>query len=1241
MFEKDRFLHDVPTFAPSRFWHACATGWRQAQRVRVDHTPDGAVGPRQCYRCGIRDELGIFRPGPLMLDQPMFEIFPWNKHLETGIVQIDEQHRVLVRLINRLAQQQAQRASELDLTATLGELTDYAEIHFRTEEGIWQSALAGQNLLVEHMHEHQRFVDHVVRLQAAHPPFQPIQDELFAYLTQWLTLHILGHDKQLAQVVIGLKTGLSLEAAQASAQLPMREATPVLLEGVLAMYRSLAGQAQELMQEKVARQQLEGVVTSSQQRWQFLLHGPSEKAAAGMSPVEQTLRSVIDNAPTGLVVADILTRRFVFANPWFCQLLGYPLDELLSMGPADIYPAEVMADIEEDFAHMLLGQTRATRVIATRRKDGSSFMAQVERLPMTLAGRASALAIFTDVTDRYRAEQALKASEAHLQTLVDTLPDQVWLKDAAGVHLSCNTAFERFLGQPKAAIIGKTDHELFSKEIADTFQANDRTVIASLRPLVYEECVNHPVTGLRTLMETTKVPLHDANGKLHGVLGVAHDITERQAAAAALEAERLQLQNAVDAAQAGTWEWDLRTDVIRFSERSSTMLGYPGLKLRQGPYDLYVSWIHPDDKPRQQRLMAQHLRGEAPSYELELRMRHKEGHWVWCRMLGRVMQRDANDQPVLVSGITIDISEQKSHLAQIDYLTHHDALTGLPNRKLFVELLDDSMRNNAAQQQLAVAYIDLDNFAAINLAYGPQVGNQLIVALSQRLSSSLQHQQGQHLLAHIGGDEFALMLGHLEQAGDCIAVVEKLLATLAQPLHVAEQVETLSLTASIGIAQQSPGDQIDAEQLLRQASQAMYLAKQAGKNRYHHFDPVKDEITRTRLTRIDEVGQALLRHEFVLFYQPKVRLRTGEVVGFEALIRWQHPELGLLPPYAFIGLLEQHPMAVKLGDWVIETALAQLASWQAQGINTTVSVNIDAQQLLDPDFGQRLLSQLGQQPTLKPQQLELEILETGALGNIPQVSALIAQLQSMGLNCALDDFGTGYSSLTFLKQLTARTLKIDQSFVRGMLDDVEDAAIVNSVLGLARNFDRIALAEGIETVAHGCALIEFGCEFGQGYAIAKPMPAAQVPDWLAQWRVPSSWAASESVGSRGIAMLLAETEHRAWFKEVMALATHSLRQPPVMEGSCCRFAVWLNKPSTRLKLEKYPGFARLEALHQTLHEHSDALFNQRAERSDAQTAQALAQMTDLSQQLVRELRALRQLHKMSPDTGESSFTFRT
>jgi hemerythrin-like metal-binding protein len=276
------------------------------------------------------------------VDQSLFEIFPWNKHLETGIALIDEQHQVLVQLINRLAQQHVQGASEVDLNTSLGELTDYADLHFRTEESIWQATLAGQTALEDHRREHQRFVAHIVKLQAAQPPFTPILVALFAYLSEWLAVHILEQDKGLAQVVVGVNAGLSLEAAQHQAMDQARGATPVLLQGLLSMYRTLSAQALELMQEKVTRRQVEGALSNSQQRWQFLLNGPAGRSAASMSPLEQTLRSVIDNAPTGLVVTDAHTRRFVFANPWFCQLLGWQLDELLAMGVADIHPAEVM-----------------------------------------------------------------------------------------------------------------------------------------------------------------------------------------------------------------------------------------------------------------------------------------------------------------------------------------------------------------------------------------------------------------------------------------------------------------------------------------------------------------------------------------------------------------------------------------------------------------------------------------------------------------------------------------------------------------------------------------------------------------------------------------------------------------------------------------------------------------------------------------------------------------------------------
>ena len=354
--------------------------------------------------------------------------------------------------------------------------------------------------------------------------------------------------------------------------------------------------------------------------------------------------------------------------------------------------------------------------------------------------------------------------------------------------------------------------------------------------------------------------------------------------------------------------------------------------------------------------------------------------------------------------------------------------------------------------------------------------------------------------------------------------------------------------------------------------------------------------------------------------------KSDRLLGFEALIRWQHPLRGLLLPGMFIALLDRHPLAITLGDWVIETALAQLARWSAQGLHTMVSVNIDALQLLDPDFGDRLQQQLRQQPTVLSSQLELEILETGALENIAHVSALIARLQGMGLQCALDDFGTGYSSLTFLKQLTAHTLKIDQSFVHGMLDDAEHATIVNSVLGLARNFERCALAEGIETEFHGRSLIEFGCEYGQGYAIARPMPAADVPNWLAQWHTPESWASSHPVGPRDIPILLAEVELRAWLKQLHACLVLHKPTSPAIDSHACRFGQWLNRPATRQRFDHHPYFAHIESIHESMHRRAEQLLARFHADPSADVKTELAILDAIGQNILDELHQLRRAH---------------
>jgi EAL domain-containing protein (putative c-di-GMP-specific phosphodiesterase class I) len=287
----------------------------------------------------------------------------------------------------------------------------------------------------------------------------------------------------------------------------------------------------------------------------------------------------------------------------------------------------------------------------------------------------------------------------------------------------------------------------------------------------------------------------------------------------------------------------------------------------------------------------------------------------------------------------------------------------------------------------------------------------------------------------------------------------------------------------------------------------MYHAKLAGKNCLHLFDAVQDRTLRVRRESLEQIRTALVNGEFVLYYQPKVNLRTGEVLGAEALVRWQHPQRGLLAPLTFLPDIEGHELSVALGEWVLETALTQIGLWADQGLDIPVSVNMSAHHLQQNRFADALKARLARHPKVRPGRLELEVLETSALEDVDSVSDIIRTCAGFGVGFALDDFGTGYSSLTYLKRLPAQTLKIDKSFVRDMLDDPDDMAILQGVIGLAVAFGREVIAEGVETVAHGTALLQLGCEKVQGYIIARPMPPGQIPAWVADWVPDAAWCA--------------------------------------------------------------------------------------------------------------------------------------
>ena len=557
---------------------------------------------------------------------------------------------------------------------------------------------------------------------------------------------------------------------------------------------------------------------------------------------------------------------------------------------------------------------------------------------------------------------------------------------------------------------------------------------------------------------------------------------------------------AIDGAGDGLWDWNTQTGEAFFSPRYKQMYGYADADFGTTS-DEWSKRIHPDDAPGVFAAIQPYMEGKPGAANVEFRMLCKDGSWKWTLGRGMVVSRDADGKPLRMIGTNSDITERKAHQSQLERVAHFDALTNLPNRVLLADRLQQAMAQALRRaQHLAVVYLDLDGFKAINDQHGHDIGDQVLIALAQRMKLALREGDS---LARIGGDEFVIVLIDVDDRVASLPMLNRLKAACAQNVQVGAL--SLQVSASVGITFYPQAQDIDADQLLRQADQAMYQAKLAGKNRLHFFDATQDSSIRGRHESVERIRLALEQREFVLHYQPKVNMRSGQIIGAEALIRWQHPDKGLLSPAMFLPFIEDHPLAVDIGEWVIDTALTQIELWHAAGLDMRVSVNVGSRQLQQGDFVDRFKFILAKHPQVKPSSLELEVLETSALEDIAQVSDVIEACAHLGVKFALDDFGTGYSSLAYLKLLRVAMLKIDQSFVRDMLEDPDDLAILQGVIGLAAAFRRQVIAEGVETVAHGTLLLQLGCELAQGYGIAQPMSAEQMPAWSTAWRPDAAW----------------------------------------------------------------------------------------------------------------------------------------
>ena len=546
----------------------------------------------------------------------------------------------------------------------------------------------------------------------------------------------------------------------------------------------------------------------------------------------------------------------------------------------------------------------------------------------------------------------------------------------------------------------------------------------------------------------------------------------------------------------------------------------------------------------------------------------QQGQWqgeIWDRRKGgelfaslETISAVRNEQGQITHYISLmtDITALKEQAQRLEHIAHYDALTALPNRVLLADRLKHAMAMAPRHAgRIAVAYLDLDGFKEVNDAHGHDAGDRLLVELATRMRQVLREGD---TLARLGGDEFVVVLLDLPDEPTCDALLTRMLREIAQPFAL--DGASAQVSGSLGVTFYPQAEDVDADQLLRQADQAMYQAKVSGKNRYHVFDIEEAAEVRGQLESVESLRLALEARQFVLHYQPKVNLRSGKVIGVEALIRWQHPLRGLLAPGQFLPLIEDHPLICELGQWVVEAALDQMAAWREQGLRLPISINVAARQLQQSDFVGRVLAAIERHPGLYPQDLQLEVLETSALEDLVGVSRTMAEGRLSGLVFALDDFGTGYSSLTYLKRLPVAQLKIDQSFVRDMLDDADDLAILDGVIGLAAAFRREVIAEGVESTEHGAVLLQLGCELAQGYGIARPMPAAELPHWVDQWTPPLEWQGLQMVSRENLPLLRVYMDHRA---SVRALARYLQGQREQTPGplNASRLAEWLHSPT--------------------------------------------------------------------------------
>lgn len=822
--------------------------------------------------------------------------------------------------------------------------------------------------------------------------------------------------------------------------------------------------------------------------------------------MQQTLleyQAILANASIGIMFTR--DRKVLHCNPKFSEIFGWPHGELVGQPGSVFYLSDKdYAEISRIATPILTSGQMLDHELTMRRKDGGAIWCRMRAKAINPANTAEGtIWIIEDISERKRAESRLQELLYKQQAILEYASLGIMFT-SNGKIVHCNPRFETMLGWPVGALEGRMA-EVFFRAREDYVHFGElvgaRLALGELVDIHWEN-TRRDGTPIWCRHLAKALPTTDGS---QSTIWITEDISERKAAEEALASAHRELEQRVqqrteELAQANArlrdllemssdWFWEQDKD-FRFVEMSQGLLPTkldPTTTIGKTRWELPIVGVTPAQWEEHRRTLEAHLPFKDFVYQMETR----PGEIRWFSISGRPLFEQGRFRGY--RGIGSDITGRKTSEHQIEFLAYHDPLTGLPNRVLLEDRLQQAMAHaDRNRTQLALLFMDLDNFKQINDSLGHAVGDCLLQDVASRLGDCVRDTD---TLSRQGGDEFILLLTDLQDPDASLPVLTKIMNRLQDPFMV--EGDELSTSVSIGVATY-PGDGTDFDTLRKKADMAMYRAKEAGRNTYRFFDEAMNHEAVEHLTIRNGLRRALEREEFLLHYQPQIDLSSGQIIGTEALLRWQHPELGLVPPGRFIHIAEESGMIVPIGEWVLHTACRQAMAWQRAGLPPLLmAVNLSAVQFRRGNVEQNVTQALAQSG-LDPARLELELTESILIQNVEQVLATVKALKRLGVKLSIDDFGTGYSSLSYLKRFDIDKLKIDQSFIRDLATDPDDAAIVHAIVQMAHSLNLKAIAEGVEHAGMLRQLREFGCDEAQGYYFARPMPADEFERFLAR-----------------------------------------------------------------------------------------------------------------------------------------------